>query len=82
MRSDRHAALVAVHSGTVTARHLNVKGSPLAFEPRELQTAMGYLLKARLIQAETGYAASRARPVTLTVTERGNRALIDSATET
>lgn len=75
LTDERLAALHAVGAGTVTGKHLNAPGSPLVFEPRDMQIALGFLQKARLIQTETASAANRARPVTVTVTPRGQHVL-------
>ncbi len=72
---ERLATLTAVRNGKVTGKHMNAPGSPLVFEPRELTVDLKYLLKAGMMVTESVTAANRSRPVLITVTEAGNRAL-------
>lgn len=78
MNTERLAVLTAVKAGTVTGKHLNAPGSPIVFQPSTAQVVLGYLRRAGLIQVESHSADNRSRPVTVTVTDRGNRVLSGS----
>jgi hypothetical protein len=56
---NRLAALTAVRNGTVTARRLNVTGSPLVFEPRSMQVDLKFLLKAGIIEVDGSEVTER-----------------------
>lgn len=52
MTQERLDALRAVRQGTVTARAITAPGTPYIFLPRERTVALGFLVKAGLIERD------------------------------
>jgi hypothetical protein len=50
MTQERLDALRAVRQGTVKARAVNAPGTPYVFVPKEQTVALGFLMKAGLIE--------------------------------
>lgn len=75
---ERLAALTAVQDGTVKVRKVSAPGLPWRFTPVEQTVALGFLLKADLISVTAEFGPNRQRPSSVSLTERGKRALTAS----
>ena len=75
LTTERLAALHAVKNGEVTVRKVSAPGLPWRFQPAERTVALGFLLKADLISVTAEFGPNRSRPSTVTLTDRGWRAI-------
>lgn len=79
LTTERIAALTAVRDGEVSARLVNAPGSPTVYHPKEKTVALSFLTKAGLITTVEGRGVGGRRPITVELTERGERILSQRA---
>lgn len=76
LTAERISALTAVKDGTVTASMKAAPGSPVLLEPKEMTVAIGFLMKAELVEIETvriNVKRSKVPRCTVQLTGKGER---------